>query len=489
MTAAQWQRVRALFEAALDRAPEDARAWIEREAADDPEVAAEAASLLAHHANVGAFLAEPIGERAGNLLRDEAGFDSGATVGPYSIVREIGRGGMGRVYLATDSRLGRVVALKALPPALTHDPSQRERLRREARAAAALTHPGICTVYALEEIDGDLFIASEFIDGRSLRAEITDRIAPSATEFQRTALELTAALASAHDHGVVHRDLKPENIMRTRDGRLKILDFGLALVASPLEPVQEPRITRAGALLGTPAYMAPEQLRGSQADPRSDVFALGVLLYEYATGVHPFDAPTPVGLAARILEGHPAPLADVRTDLAAPLASIIDRCLEKAPADRFVSAVGLREALTATERVGLRAGSLHVWWRRHQLMVIALYLVACALAWWIKELVGGAPRELFLLIGVSATVAGVFRGHLVFAERMNRASFDSERRRSTPITLAADLVTALALAVDGALIADNRQVLGLVAVALAVGIALTRLVVERATTRGAFGEP
>ncbi len=491
MTTAQWRRVRDLFEAALDRPPGEALDWLAREAADDPEVAAEAASLFAYHTEAGQFMAQPIADRAADLLDDDPRFENGATLGSYSIIREIGRGGMGRVYLATDSRLGRTVALKALPPALTRDESQRERLRREARAAAGLTHPGICTVYALEELEGDLFIASEFIDGRSLRSEIAAGLVPSAVDFERTAGELAAALGSAHDRGVTHRDLKPENVMRTRDGRLKILDFGLALVASgPSEALNQPRMTRAGAVLGTPAYMAPEQLNEGVADSRSDVFALGVLLYEYATGVHPFDAPTPVALAARILGSQAEPLSAARSDLRPGLAIVIDRCLQKVPANRYDSAGAIGRALGVGEgAVAPVTSQVAVWWRYHQVTVIVSYLIACGLAWWIKEWVGGTPRLLFLLIGIGATIAGVFRGHLVFAERMNRVSFATERRRAAPITMATDAVIAVALVVDGALIADTRQVVALVTIALAIGIALTRLVVERATARGAFGEP
>lgn len=489
MTTVQWRRVRDLFEAALDRDPGEALAWLEREAADDPEVAEEAASLFAHHSESGCFMAQPVADRAGQLLDESPGLEAGATLGPYSIVREIGRGGMGRVYLATDSRLGRRVALKALPPSLTRDDAQRERLRREARAAAGLTHPGICTVYALEELDGDLYIASEFVDGRSLRTEIAGGTRPAVGVIEQTARELTAALASAHELGITHRDLKPENVMRTRDGRLKILDFGLALVAPhPMRDLDLPRMTRPGAIVGTPAYMAPEQLGGGAADARSDVFALGVLLYEYAAGVHPFEAPTAVAMAARILESAPEPLSRVRSDLPHRLAAAVDRCLRKAPADRFLSADEVFQALSGADEPGPgAAGGVARWWRRHQVSTVACYLVACGMAWWIKEWVGGVPRLLFLLIGILATIAGVFRGHMLFAERMNGASFPGERRRAAPITMAADLAIALALAADGALIADRRPLFALLTMALAIGIALTRLVVEGATTRGAFG--
>src|SRR5262249_22548184 len=242
----------------------------------------------------------------------------GAVVGTYTIVREIGRGGMGRVYLATDARLGRTVALKALAPHLLRDPAQRERLRREARAAAMLSHPGICTVYALEEVDGDLFIATEFVDGRTLSEEIQSRHPRSSADVVRTAQELARALAAAHASGVVHRDLKPDNVMRTRDGRLKILDFGLARIESPRMPAG--LVTQPGVVVGTPAYMAPEQINGTAVDARADVFAYGVLMYEYACGVHPFEGGSPLAVVARVLESDARPLALRCPDLSSGMA-------------------------------------------------------------------------------------------------------------------------------------------------------------------------
>jgi len=238
MTNEQWRRVRDLFERALDRNASDIPEWLAREAGDDPEVLAEVSSLLQHHSHAGSFLAEPVAERVSHLFEDDPRFETGSVIGPYTIVRELGRGGMGRVYLATDARLGRTVALKALLPAVTRDASQRERLRREARAAAALTHPGICTIYALEELDDDVFIAAEFVDGHSLREEIARADRPSPAAVLDCARELADALGSAHAKHITHRDLKPENVMRGRDRRLKILDFGLALIdpalSSPL---------------------------------------------------------------------------------------------------------------------------------------------------------------------------------------------------------------------------------------------------------------
>lgn len=487
MTSKRWERVRDLFDRALDEAPDDPIGWARREAAD-PEVGAEVASLLAHHLRAGMFLSEPIAARVPDVLDAEPRLADGTTLGPYAIVRELGRGGMGHVYLARDIRLGRTVALKALPPSLTADEHQRERLRREARAAALLTHPGICTVYALEDIDGDLFIASEYVDGLSLRAVIASGARPSAADLERVARELAQALASAHERGITHRDLKPENVMQTHDGRLKILDFGLALVHDTEAAAPEPRMTRPGAVLGTPGYMAPEQLNGRQADPRSDLFALGVLLTEYATGVHPFDAATPIAIAARVLETEVRPLSAVRADVSPRLAAAIDRCLRKAPADRPADAKALLQLLEEPVALPDNRDPVTTWWRRHQIAMIGLYCVAAGLAWQIKEWTGGVPRVSFVAIGVLATVAGVFRGHLLFAERVNRRSFATERQRAAPVTLLSDVVIALALGIDGLLIANQRQVAGVLALALAVGLALARTVVERATTRGAFGD-
>jgi hypothetical protein len=421
------------------------------------------------------------------LLQDDA-LREGTVLGSYTIVREIGRGGMGRVYLANDARLGRAVALKVLPVAFTRDPSRRERLRREARAAARLTHPGICTVYALEEHEDLLFIVAELVDGQSLREEIASGVRPSPDRLESSARDIAAALASAHAKGITHRDLKPENVMRTREGRLKILDFGLALVetATPDGASSGPRMTQPEVLVGTPGYMAPEQLTGDPIDPRTDVFAFGVLLYEYATGVHPFAAATPLALAARVLEGTPRPIEALRPDASPSLARIVARCLQKRPGERFASAA---EIVTALARPAPPAPSegVSAWWRTHQAAVVVLYLVAAGLSWQLKEWHHGPAQALFLFIGAAATVGGIFRGHLLFTEKMNRASFEAERRRASPVTLAVDVLIASALAVDGLIVAANHAVAGVLTIALAVGIFLARLVVERSTARGAFG--
>src|SRR5687767_8423804 len=271
----QRRRARDLFEHALEHEPADVVRWLEDAAPDDSVVRAEVRSLLEHHSRAGSFLTQPVAEAVPHLLEEEHTLEPGTVLGSYTVVREIGRGGMGRVYLATDARLGRTVALKALPPQLTREPLHRDRLRREARAAAVLTHPGICTVYALEEFDGELYIASEFVEGHTLRDEIAGGKRPSLEMILTTARELASALASAHERGVIHRDLKPENVMRTRDGRVKILDFGLARTDVSAGEMSAGHLTQTGVIVGTPGYMAPEQLKGERVDIRVDVFAFG----------------------------------------------------------------------------------------------------------------------------------------------------------------------------------------------------------------------
>ncbi len=493
MTTSEWRRVRDLFEQALERDAPDVHAWLEQQTKDASEMRREVLSLLAHHQRAGAFLSAPLAERAADLFDGDDALKPGAMVGAYEIVREIGRGGMGRVYLASDRRLGRHVALKALPPAVSADAAWRARLEREARAAAALTHPGICAVYAFDEIDGALFIASEFVEGRTLRDEIASTGRPTPHEVLETARELAAALASAHAKGITHRDLKPENVMRTADGRLKIVDFGLARfderVAGSGSGAPPPRVTEPGLLVGTPAYMAPEQLNGAPADARSDVFAFGVLMYEYASGVHPFDAPTPLAMAGRILEAAALPLERVRPDVPAQAAAVVDRCLRKSPLERWPTAVDLALALARPDIAPVRPAGFAFWWRTHQVVVMAGYCAATYAAWWIKERVHGLADPLFVAIGIAAAVNGILRGHLLFTDWMNPTAMTAERLRVEPITLAVDLAMAAGLAASGALMMPTGPLAAMLTIAAAAGIALVRAVLEPATTRAVFGGP
>ena len=485
MTPDQRRRVRDLFEAALDQPTGGVVGWVAREAADDPVVRDEVLSLVEHHSHAGAFLSQPIAERAADLLLDVEPLAPGASIGTYTIVREIGRGGMGRVYLASDARLGRTVALKALAPHLTRDPSQRERLRREARAAAALTHPGICTVYALEEFDGELYIVTEYVDGHTLGEEIRSGRRPSGGEVLQTAQDLAAALASAHASGVIHRDLKPDNVMRSLDGRLKILDFGLARSVE----AGHPELTQPGMVIGTPAYMAPEQINGLAVDARADVFAFGVLLYEFACGVHPFEGSSALAIVARVLESDARPIASRCPALSSGLAELISRCLRKAPAERFGSAAEIVGALKATGDAGAATSPHTTWWRVHQIVIAALYIIAAMLAWRIKDS-NEMPLTvaIFLALGAAATIGAVLRCHLVFTEVMNRPRLADERRRTSRPTMLLDMVTGVLLVIDAGMIAGASALTAVSALSLAIGIVMASIVLEPATTAAAFGD-
>src|SRR5215212_117427 len=265
----------------------------------------------------------------------------GARVDAYDIVRPLGSGGMGEVWLATEVRLGRKVALKVLPPDLTRDRRRVQRFEQEARAASALNHPNVCTIHAVGETsDGQQYIAMEYVEGETLRDRLaTDRLAVG--EALHVVIQIAAALAAAHAIGIVHRDIKPENVMLRRDGLVKVLDFGLAkLTGEPSDPPETEATrtlfkTEAGVAVGTTAYMSPEQARGEDVDARTDVWSLGVVLYEMVGGRPPFAAPSRAEVLARILEREPAPLASVAPHTPTELQRIVTKALRKDRAQRY----------------------------------------------------------------------------------------------------------------------------------------------------------
>jgi TolB-like protein/Flp pilus assembly protein TadD len=281
----------------------------------------------------------------------------GQTLAHYRITDRLGAGGMGEVYRATDSKLGREVALKVLPAEMASSPERLERFRREARVVAALNHPHIVTIYSVEEADGVHFLTMELVEGQPL-----DRVVPEgglpAPQILEIATALAEALAAAHEKGIVHRDLKPANVMVTSDGRVKVLDFGLAKItaseqaASADSELPTDVQTREGVVMGTVPYMSPEQVSGLKVDHRTDVFSLGVLLYEMAAGRRPFQGRSSAELASAILRDTPPALEASRSDLPDGLRRVITRCLQKEPGDRFPTAREAAEALR-----DLRSGS------------------------------------------------------------------------------------------------------------------------------------
>ncbi len=489
MTPEQQRRARELFESALEHEPADVVRWLEASAPEDADVRAEVKSLLDHHSRAGSFLSQPLAEAAPHLLEEDRTLEPGTVLGSYTIVRELGRGGMGRVYLASDGKLGRAVALKALAPQLTREPAHRERLRREARAAAQLTHPGICTVYALEEFDDELYIATEFVEGHTLREEMANGKRPSTEIIISSARELAVALGGAHAKGVTHRDLKPENVMRTLEGRIKILDFGLARIEGPAAAAAGTLTAGLpGALAGTPAYMSPEQIEGRAVGPSADVFAFGVLIYEWMAGVHPFLAGSPLATLARVIESTPEPLAN-RSNTPVWLSDVIDRCLRKNAADRYPSAADLVHALDHPTIAVRRAAGSNTWWRTHQFTLMVLYVLATTRAWQIKEVIRGVPTLwVFILMGVGASVGGIIRGHLLFTDVVNRPHLTSERRRTRRVTLFTDILLSALLILDAFALASVQPLNAVLTICVAVGIGLAAILMEPATSTAVFGE-
>ena len=273
---------------------------------------------------------------------------AGTRLGPYEIRGLLGAGGMGEVYRAFDPRLGREVAVKVLPEEMGRDPERLARFEREARAVAALNHPNILTVHDVGTHEAVPYVVTELLEGETLR-ELMSRRAPTQRQVLSLAVQAARGLEAAHAKGILHRDLKPENLFVTTDGRLKILDFGLARILSAgIAESQEATTSspsRPGQLLGTVAYMSPEQVRGRGLDARSDLFSLGVVLYEALGGKHPFLRETPVATLTAILEDEPTPLSAVAPTVSPALGRIVGRCLEKAPEDRLGSAHDLAVAL------------------------------------------------------------------------------------------------------------------------------------------------
>src|ERR1022692_1194436 len=301
---------------------------------------------------------------------------SGTKLGPYEIQSPLGAGGMGEVYRATDTKLGRDVALKVLPAEMAHGPERLARFRREAKALAQLDHPNIVTIHSVEESDGVHFLTMQLVEGQPL-----DRLIPAGglpvEQIVEIASALGDALAAAHEKGIVHRDLKPANVMVSNEGRVKVLDFGLAKDAGASDPADatltSDHRTQAGVVMGTPAYMSPEQTSGRPIDHRTDIFSLGVVLHEMATGRRPFEGTSSAELTSAILRDTPPPVTDARPDLPSDLARIIRRCLEKDARHRVQTArdvsnefgdlarqtsQNITPAITSTARASSASGSI-----------------------------------------------------------------------------------------------------------------------------------
>jgi serine/threonine protein kinase len=348
MTPERWQEIEAVFQEALDRPALKRASFLDDACAGDEELKEEATTLIAAHDEAGAFIEQPAMAHDAHVLlgSDKEG---NRDIGPYRIIERIGAGGMAEVYLAQDTRLNRLVALKLLPPYFASDDFRLRRFQSEARAASALNHPNILTIHEVGENDGVYFIATEFIDGQTIRELIRNTQLPL-EEILEIAEQVASALSVAHAAGIVHRDIKPENIMRRRDGLVKMLDFGIAKLLEPETPnrpnhtVGFRTLTEAGLVMGTANYMSPEQARGLQVDERADIWSLGVVLYEMLTGRLPFSGATRMDTMVAVLDREPAPLSQVANEFyrSAPLLqAIIDKCLSKEIEKRYRTAAEL----------------------------------------------------------------------------------------------------------------------------------------------------
>ncbi len=277
----------------------------------------------------------------------------------YRIVDKLGEGGMGEVFRAEDTKLGREVAIKVLPAELAEDSERLERFGREARSLAALDHPNIVPVHSVEESGGKHLLVMGLIEGSTLDGLIPERGMPL-EQLLDTAIPVADALVAAHAKGITHRDLKPSNVMVGEDGRVRVLDFGLAKLVEETDPPELTQLptqalTEQGVVMGTVPYMSPEQIEGKPVDPRTDIFSIGVLLYEMATGKRPFEGDTQPALMSSILKDTPPPITSRRDELPRDLDRIIQRCLEKDPDQRLQTARDLLNELTGL-RDELRTG-------------------------------------------------------------------------------------------------------------------------------------
>jgi serine/threonine protein kinase len=333
VTPERWAEAKSLFNDGLERAPGERARCLAEIAKTDAALAEEVRALLAAHGAAEGVFDQTRTGSVGTLL-------SGTRLGPYEIVSLLGAGGMGEVYKARDTRLDRTVAVKVLPRDVAGEPDMHKRFEREARTISKLNHPHICALHDVGEQGGSVFLVMEYLEGESLADRVTRGPLPL-DEALRYARQIAEALEEAHEHGIVHRDLKPANVMLTKKGA-KLLDFGIAKLRAAAVSEEAPTATASaltgeGLIVGTPQYMAPEQLEGNPVDARTDVFAFGVLLYEMVTGRKAFEAPSRAALIAAILNTEPKALSEVPPPSHA-LEGVIRRCLAKRPEQRFRSA-------------------------------------------------------------------------------------------------------------------------------------------------------
>jgi len=366
MTPDRWQEINQLYQAALDLEASQRSAFLDRACAGDEELRREVESLLASHEQASKFIEAPALEVAAKeIAKKQTRSMIGSMIGSYKIVALLGAGGMGEVYKAKDTRLGREVAVKILPSVFSTDADRLRRFEQEARAAGKLNHPNVLAIYDFGIHDGSPYMVSELLEGETLRDRMKGTALPPRKAIEY-ALQIARGLAAAHEKGIVHRDLKPENLFITKDGRIKILDFGLAKLrpkfSAAADTAESTRTleTASGIVMGTAGYMSPEQVRGEETDHRSDLFSFGTILYEMLSGQRPFQGKSAVETMNAILKEEPPELSEKDLNIPLALEHLMRRCLEKTPEQRFQAAsdlaFGLEELLGSTLPVASAAG-------------------------------------------------------------------------------------------------------------------------------------
>lgn len=352
MTPERWQKIKQVFQAALEVDGGSRAAFIHQACGDDPDLRKEVEDLVFAHEQTLNIVDESVFKIAAELIEEGEGESMiGRPLGPYKITGEIGRGGMGEVYMAEDGRLGRFVAIKLLPARFTFDRERVRRFQQEARAASALNHPNIVTIHEIGQHDSQHFIVTEYIEGGTLRSLLSKGV--SLTVALDVAVQVANALAAAHQVGIIHRDIKPENIMLRPDGYIKVLDFGLAKLSerkaiSTSNDSVSWLDTSPGMVMGTVSYMSPEQVRGTTVDARTDIFSLGIVIYETVCGHKPFQGGTTSDIIAAILEREPQPLGGIVKDAPYELQRIVSKALAKDREWRYQS---IREMLIDLTRL------------------------------------------------------------------------------------------------------------------------------------------
>ena len=355
MTPERYKRAGKVYDAALQLKPESRGAFVETECCGDEELRREVESLLAAHEKVGDYFASPALEVAAGLLAKQQNPSlMGRSFSHYRVFSLIGVGGMGEVYLAEDAQLGRHVALKMPPNEFTQDRERVRRFEQEARAASALNHPNIVTIYEVGQVNGRHFIATEYIDGETLRV----RLSAGKIELEdavEVGLQMASALHAAHEAGIVHRDIKPENVMLRRDGLVKVLDFGLAKLAENTQrsegsATQIDTESTPGLVMGTLSYMSPEQAKGERLDARTDIFSLGVVIYEMLAGHSPFVAASSAETLVSILDREPTPLSRCAPNVPERIERIVEKALRKNKEERYKTAGDLAKDLKDLKR-------------------------------------------------------------------------------------------------------------------------------------------